>query len=67
MMSNHSACLAGPELESTTAMQPCLQVRHVYDTVQPEQARNMDLLLIQAWLAAGDPDRWHVTKPLSYP
>ena len=29
----------------------------MYDTVQPEQSRNMDLLLIQAWLATTDPDR----------
>ncbi len=29
---------------------------HVYDTVQPEQARDKDLLLLQAWLAGGDPD-----------
>ena len=36
-------------------------MRHIYDTVQPEQARNMDLLLIQAWLAAGDPDRCQQT------
>ena len=35
----------------------CLQVRHIYETVQPEQSRDMDLLLLQAWLAAGDPDR----------
>ena len=32
------------------------QVMHVYDTVQPEQARDKDLLLLQAWLAGGDAD-----------